>query len=75
MLKKFLLNWLIGVLVSIVLFVNVIIWGMFVLFFGVFKLLLLFKVVSDILYGVYWGWCKGNCLVLWLGCENIDINI
>ncbi|MCZ4251328.1 acyltransferase [Pseudoalteromonas elyakovii] len=75
MLKKFLPNWLTGVLVSIVLFANVIIWGTLVLLFGVLKLILPFKVVSDILHAAYRGWCKGNRLALWLGCPTIDVDI
>ena len=75
MLKKFLPNWLTGVLVSIVLFANVIIWGTLVLLFGVLKLLLPFKVVSDILHLAYRGWCKGNRFALWLGCPVIEIDI
>lgn len=75
MLKKFLPNWLTGLLVSIVLFANVILWGTLVLLFGVLKLILPFNIISHILHGAYRGWCKGNRFALWLGCPNIEINI
>ena len=55
MLKKFLPNWLTGLLVSIVLFANVILWGTLVLLLGVLKLVLPFKVVSHTLHLAYKG--------------------
>ncbi|MCF7501905.1 acetyltransferase [Pseudoalteromonas sp. L1] len=75
MLKKFLPNWLTGLLVSIVLFANVILWGTLVLLLGVLKLVLPFKVVSHTLHLAYKGWCNGNRLALWLGCPSIEVNI
>ena len=75
MLKKWLPNWLNGLIVGCVLFANLIIFGALVLTLGLIKLVLPIPVVSKLLHIAYKGWCKGNRLGLWLGCNNIKVNI
>lgn len=75
MLKKWLPNWLNGLIVGCVLFANLIIFGALVLTLGLVKLVLPIPVVSKLLHSAYKGWCKGNRLGLWLGCNNIKVNI
>lgn len=75
MLKKWLPNWLNGLIVGCVLFSNVIIFGSLVLLLGLVKLILPFKLTNTLLHTAYRGWCNGNRLGLWLGCPNISINI
>lgn len=75
MLKKWLPNWLNGLIVGCVLFANLIIFGALVLTLGLIKLVLPIPVVSKLLHGAYKGWCKGNRLGLWLGCNDIKVNI
>ncbi|MDN3395951.1 MULTISPECIES: acetyltransferase [unclassified Pseudoalteromonas] len=75
MLKKWLPNWLNGLIVGCVLFANLIIFGALVLTLGLIKLVLPIPVVSKLLHSAYKGWCKGNRLGLWLGCNNIKVNI
>ena len=75
MLKKWLPNWLNGLIVGCVLFANLIIFGALVLILGLVKLVLPIPVVSKLLHGAYKGWCKGNRLGLWLGCNDIKVNI
>lgn len=75
MLKKWLPNWLNGLIVGCVLFANLIIFGALVLTLGLVKLVLPIPVVSKLLHSAYKGWCKGNHLGLWLGCNNIKVNI
>ncbi|WP_193049601.1 acetyltransferase [Pseudoalteromonas undina] len=75
MLKKWLPNWLNGLIVGCVLFANLIIFGALVLILGLVKLVLPIPVVSKLLHSAYKGWCKGNRLGLWLGCNDIKVNI
>ncbi|CAH9060253.1 1-acyl-sn-glycerol-3-phosphate acyltransferase [Pseudoalteromonas sp. SCSIO 43095] len=75
MLKKWLPNWLNGLIVGCVLFANLIIFGALVLTLGLVKLVLPIPVVSKLLHSAYKGWCKGNRLGLWLGCNDIKVNI
>ena len=75
MLKKWLPNWLNGLIVGCVLFSNVIIFGTLVLLFGLVKMLLPLGVINTILHRAYRGWCNGNRFGLWLGCPNIEVNI
>ncbi|WP_213610260.1 acetyltransferase [Pseudoalteromonas sp.] len=75
MLKKWLPNWLNGLIVGCVLFTNLIIFGALVLTLGLIKCVLPLPIVSQLLHSAYKGWCKGNRLGLWLGCNNIEVNI
>lgn len=75
MLKKWLPNWLNGLIVGCVLFANLIIFGALMLTLGLVKLVLPIPVVSKLLHSAYKGWCKGNRLGLWLGCNDIKVNI
>ncbi|WP_404342115.1 acetyltransferase [Pseudoalteromonas mariniglutinosa] len=75
MLKQRLPNWLNGVIVALVLFSNVTLWGIIVLVLALLKLLLPFSLLSHLLHAAYFGWCQGNRLALWLGCADININI
>ncbi len=75
MLKKWLPNWLSGLIVGCVIFSNVIIFGTLVLMLGLIKLVLPFSIINTILHSVYRGWCNGNRFGLWLGCANIKVNI
>ncbi|MBE0361040.1 acetyltransferase [Pseudoalteromonas aliena] len=75
MLKKWLPNWLNGLIVGCVLFSNVILFGSLVLMLGLIKLLLPLSIVNSILHSAYRGWCNGNRLGLWLGCPNIVVDI
>jgi len=75
MLKKWLPNWLNGLIVGCVLFANLIIFGALVLTLGLVKLVLPIPIVSKLLHSAYKGWCKGNRLGLWLGCNDIKVNI
>jgi len=75
MLKKWLPNWLNGFIVGCVLSLNLIVLGTLVLLLGLVKLLLPFRVVNTLLHWAYRGWCNGNRLGLWLGCDDIKIDI
>ncbi|QBJ64096.1 acetyltransferase [Pseudoalteromonas sp. DL-6] len=75
MLKKWLPNWLNGLIVGCVLFANLIIFGALVLTLGLVKLVFPIPIVSKLLHSAYKGWCKGNRLGLWLGCNDIKVNI
>ncbi len=75
MLKKCLPNWLNGLIVGCVLFANLIIFGALVLTLGLVKLVFPIPIVSKLLHSAYKGWCKGNRLGLWLGCNDIKVNI
>lgn len=75
MLKKWLPNWLNGLIVGCVLFSNVMLFGSLVFVLGLIKLLLPLSVVNSLLHSAYRGWCNGNRFGLWLGCPNIVVNI
>ncbi|ATG59480.1 MULTISPECIES: acetyltransferase [Pseudoalteromonas] len=75
MLKKWLPNWLNGLIVGCVLFTNLIIFGVLVLLLGLVKLLLPIHAVNRLLHSAYRGWCNGNRLGLWLGCPDIKIDV
>ena len=75
MLKKWLPNWLNGLIVGCVLFSNVMLFGSLVFVLGLIKLLLPLSVVNSLLHSAYRGWCNGNRFGLWLGCPNIVVDI
>ncbi|MFT7568781.1 MAG: 1-acyl-sn-glycerol-3-phosphate acyltransferase, partial [Pseudoalteromonas distincta] len=75
MLKKWLPNWLNGLIVGCVLFSNVMLFGSLVFLLGLIKLLLPLSVVNSLLHSAYRGWCNGNRFGLWLGCPNIVVDI
>ena len=75
MLKKWLPNWLNGLIVGCVLFSNVMLFGSLVFVLGLIKLLLPLSVVNSLLHSAYRGWCNGNRFGLWLGCPNIMVDI
>jgi len=75
MLKKWLPNWLNGLIVGCVLFSNVMLFGSLVFVLGLIKLLLPLSIVNSLLHIAYRGWCNGNRFGLWLGCPNIVVDI
>lgn len=75
MLKKWLPNWLNGLIVGCVLFSNVVFFGSLILLFGLFKLFVPHGFINTLLHKAYYGWCIGNRVGLRLGCSDIRINI
>ncbi|TMO45002.1 acetyltransferase [Pseudoalteromonas ruthenica] len=74
MLKRFLPNWLAGILAGCVLLVNTLVWGVIVFLLGLVKLVLPLHVVTVLLHSAYNGWRGGNRLGLKIGCENFDVS-
>jgi 1-acyl-sn-glycerol-3-phosphate acyltransferase len=75
MLKKWLPNWLNGLIVGWVLFSNLILSGGVILLLGLIKLFLPLPIINALLHSAYRGWCNGNRLGLWLGCNDIQVDI
>jgi 1-acyl-sn-glycerol-3-phosphate acyltransferase len=75
MLKHVLPNWFVGLVASLLLLSNTVLWGVLILLLGVLKLLLNVRLVATLLNWSYRNWCRGNAIALKLGCERIELNI
>ncbi|MFC3033631.1 acetyltransferase [Pseudoalteromonas fenneropenaei] len=75
MLKRILPNWFVGVVATLVLLANTLIWGTVVLLFGIVKLVLPLKPISNALHFGYYQWCRGNALGLRIGCGKIHVEV
>ncbi|MCF2910961.1 acetyltransferase [Pseudoalteromonas sp. DL2-H2.2] len=75
MLRRFLPAWLVGMLATVILLANTLLWGVVVFALGLVKCILPLRGVSELLHWAYKGWCRGNRLALWLGCAEISLDL
>ncbi|CCQ10238.1 Acyltransferase family protein [Pseudoalteromonas luteoviolacea B = ATCC 29581] len=75
MLKRILPNWFVGLVATLILLVNTVIWGALILLLGIAKLVLPIRLISIALNWCYGNWCRGNAMALAIGCEQVHLTI
>ncbi|CAH9064475.1 putative acyltransferase YihG [Pseudoalteromonas holothuriae] len=73
--RKVLPNWFFGFCATLLLLFNTVVSGSIVFFLGLVKLFLPIRAISILLHLAYDMWCKGNRLGLYVGCEQVNINV
>lgn len=75
MLKHVLPNWFVGLVASLFLIANTVLWGTLIVLLGVIKLVISLNAITALLNWSYRNWCRGNAIALNLGCERVEVKI
>ncbi|WP_440056175.1 acetyltransferase [Pseudoalteromonas sp. T1lg65] len=75
MLKQIIPKWFLGLSACAWLALNTFVCGLFVLIFGLIKLLLPLRFISTTLHFFYGMWCKGNHIGLRIGCDHFQVRL